>query len=89
MVGTVVSPAASQHQGPGFDARLGSLEFAHSAWVSSRCSGFLPQCKGVRVRLIGHAKNDPSVSGVGRVNMSGYGNRAWGGLWPGQTQWTV
>jgi len=60
--GTVVSTAASQLQSPGFDSRLGSLSvwslhiFPMSAWVSSRCSGFLPHSKDVRVGLIGHAK---------------------------------
>ena len=59
---TVVSIAASQLQGPGFDSRLGSLSvwslhiLLVSAWVSSGSSGFLPQSKDVRVRLIGHAK---------------------------------
>ena len=59
---TVVSAAASQRQGPGFDSRLGSLSewslhiLPVSAWVSSGCSGFLPQSKDVRVRWIGHAK---------------------------------
>ena len=49
--GTVVSTAASQRQGPGFDSRLGSLSvwslhiLPVSAWVSSGCSGFLPQSK--------------------------------------------
>ena len=46
---TVVSTAASQRQGPGFDSWLGSLSVRSlhilpvSAWVSSGCSGFLPQ----------------------------------------------
>ena len=62
---TVISTAASQLQGPGFDSRLGSLSvwslhiLLVSAWVSSGCSGFLPQSKDVRVRLIGHAKIAP------------------------------
>ena len=65
---TVVSTAASQLQGPGFDSRLGSLSvwslhtLLVSAWVSSRCSGFLPQSKDVRVRLIGQAINCPLES---------------------------
>ena len=56
---------ASQLQGPGFDSQLGSLSVwsSHiplvSAWVSSGCSGFLPQSKDVWVRLIGHAKIAP------------------------------
>jgi len=61
--GTVVSTAASQRQGCGFDSRLGSLSVWRlhilprvCAWVSSGCSGFLPQSKDVRVRWIGHAK---------------------------------
>ena len=47
--GTVVSTAASQLQGAGFDFWLGSLSVPSlhvlpvSAWVSSGCSGFLPQ----------------------------------------------
>ena len=59
---TVVSTAASQLQGPGFDSRLGSLSvwslhiLLVSAWVSSGCSGFLPQSKDVRVRLFCRAK---------------------------------
>ena len=62
---TVVSTAASQLQGSGFDSRLGSLSvwslhiLLVSAWVSSGCSGFLPQSKDVQVRLIGHAKIAP------------------------------
>jgi len=54
--------AASQLQGPGFDSRLGSLSawslhvLPVSAWVSSGCSGYLPQSKDVRDRLIVHAK---------------------------------
>ena len=62
---TVVSTAASQLQGPGFDFRLGSLSvwslhiLLVSAWVSSGCSGFLPQSKDVRVRSIGHGKIAP------------------------------
>jgi len=49
--GTVVSTAASQRQGPGFNSSLGSLSvwsshiLAVSAWVFSGCSGFLPQSK--------------------------------------------
>ena len=35
-----------------------------SAWVSSGCSGFLPQSKDVRVRWIGHAKLPLSVRGT-------------------------
>jgi len=76
--GTVISTAASQHQGPGFDSRLGSVcgnlhILPVSAWVSSGCSGFLPQSKGVRVRWIGHAKLSLSVRGISRVNAWGYG----------------
>ena len=58
----MVSTAASQLQGPGFNSRLGSLSMwslhilPMSVWVSSGCSGFLPQPKDVRVRLIVHAK---------------------------------
>ncbi|XP_078084146.1 general transcription factor II-I repeat domain-containing protein 2-like [Mustelus asterias] len=61
---TVVSTAASQLQGPGFDSRLGSLSvwslhiLLVSVWVSSGCSGFLPQSKDVRVRLIGQVKKN-------------------------------
>jgi len=68
--GTVVSTAASQRHGPGFDSRLGSLSvwslhiFPVSAWVSSGCSGFLPQYKDVRVRWIGHAKLPLNVKGT-------------------------
>ena len=47
----------------GFDSRLGSVWSLHillvSAWVSSGYSGFLPQSKDVRVRLIGRAKIAP------------------------------
>ena len=35
-----------------------------SAWVSSGCSGFLPQYKDVQVRWIGHAKLPLSVRGT-------------------------
>ena len=57
--GTVVSTAASQRQEPGCDSQLRSLPVRSlyilpvSVWVSSRCSGFLPQSKDVRDRLIG------------------------------------
>ena len=80
---TVVSIAASQCQGPGFDSWLVSLPvwslhiLPVSAWVSSGCSGFLPHSKNVRV--IGHAKLLLSVrgmSGISRVNMWGYRDRA-------------
>ena len=60
--GTVVSTAASQHQGLGFNSSLGLLPvwslhiLPMSLWVSSGCSGFLPQSKDVLVKLIGHAK---------------------------------
>ena len=65
----MVSTAASQRQGPGIDSRLGSLSvwslhiLAVSAWVSSGCSGFLPQSKDVqvRVRWIGHSEFSFSV----------------------------
>jgi len=46
----------SQRQGPRFNSRLGSLSvwslhvLPLSAWVSSGCSGFLPQSKDVWVR---------------------------------------
>jgi len=71
----VVSTAASQHQRPGFDSRLGSLSvwslhiLPMSARVSSGCSGFLPQSKDVWVRMIGHAKLS---GGLARVNAWGY-----------------
>ena len=58
--GTVVSTAASQHQGPGFNSGLGSLSvwslhvLPVSARVSSGCSSFLPQSKDVQIRWIGH-----------------------------------
>jgi len=58
----VVSTAASQCQGPGFDSRLGSLTvwslqiLPVSAWVSSGNSGILLQSKDVRGRFIGHPK---------------------------------
>ena len=58
-----------------------------SAWVSSGCSGFLPQSKDVRVRLIGHAKLTLSVRGTRGVDMWGCGDGAWVGLWSMQTQW--
>ena len=51
-----------------------------SAWVSSGCSGFLPQSKDVWVRLIGHAKLTLSVRGISRANTWGYGDKAWVGL---------
>ena len=56
----MVNTAASQHQGPRFDSRLGSLcghVLPVSAWVSSGCSSFLPQSKDVQVSLIDHAKS--------------------------------
>ena len=54
----MVSTAASQRQGPGFDSQLEPLlvwslhVLPVSVWVSSGCSGFLPQSEDVRVRLI-------------------------------------
>ncbi|XP_078060585.1 neural cell adhesion molecule 1-A-like [Mustelus asterias] len=48
-INVISSAAASLHQGPGFDSRLGSLSvwsflvLSVSVWVSSGCSGFLPQ----------------------------------------------
>jgi len=83
----VVSTAASQCQGPGFDSRLGSLSvwslhiLPVSAWISSGCSGFLPQSKDVRVRLIGHGKLPVNVRGTSRINMWGYGDRGWLEWW--------
>ena len=72
--GTVVSTAASQRQGPGFDSRLGSLSvwslhvLPVSVWVSSGCSGFLPQSRYVQVRCIGYAKLTLNGRGISRVN---------------------
>ena len=65
--GTVVSTAASQRQGPGFNSWLESLSVWNlhilpvSAWVSSGCSGFFPRSKNVQVRWIDHAKFSLSV----------------------------
>jgi len=50
------------------------------AWVSSGYSGFLPQSKDVRIRLIGHAKLPLSVRGISRVNTWDYGDKAWVGF---------
>ena len=89
--GIVVSTAASQRQGPRFNSGLGSLSvwslhiLLVSAWVSSGCSGFLPQSKDERVRLIGYAKLPLSVRGTSRVNTWRYGDRGWVGLWSVQT----
>ena len=89
----MVSMAASQRQGPGFNSGLGPLSVWNlhilpvSAWVSSGCSGFLPQPKDVRVRWIGHAKLPLSVRGIAKVNAWDYGDRAWVGLWSVQTRW--
>jgi len=60
-----------------------------SAWVSSGCSGFLPQSKDVQVRLIGHAKIAPSCPEMHRLEglVGQYGGRAWVGLWSVQTRW--
>ena len=90
--GTVVSTAASQCRGPGFDSRLGSLSvwglhILMSVWVSSGCPGFLPHSKDVQVRLIGHAKLTLVSGGLARVNMWGYGIGTWVGLWSVQTGW--
>ena len=76
----------------GFNSGLESLSvwslhvLPVSAWVSSGCSGFLPQSKDVQVRLIGHVKLTLSVRGISRVNMWGYGDRAWVGLLSVQAQ---
>ena len=67
MVGTAAS------QGPRFDSRLGSLSvwclhvLPVSAWVSSGCSGFLPQSKDMQVRWIGYAKLLLVSGGLTRV----------------------
>ena len=80
----MVSTAASQLQGPGFDSQLGSLSvwslyiLPVSAWVSSGCSGFLPQSNDVHVRLIGNVKLP--LRGISRVNVRGYGDRVRVGL---------
>jgi len=55
----VVQWLASQHQGPRFDSQLGNSVWSlHvlpvSVWISSRCSGFLPQSKDVLVRRLFH-----------------------------------
>ena len=82
----MVSIAASQRQGPGFNSGLGSLSvwslhiLPPSAWDSSGCSGLLPQSKDVKVRLIGRANLPLSVREISRVNMWGYRDRAWGGI---------
>ena len=89
----MVSTAASQRQGPRFNSQLGSLSVRSlhvlpvSAWVSPECSGFLPQSKAVRVRLIGNAKLSISVGGISRVNMWGYRDRAWVELLLVQARW--
>merc|ERR1712035_100792 len=63
--GAVVSAAAAQQEGPGFDSssRWGqglSVWSLHvllvSAWVLSGYSGFLPQSKDMHDRLIGVSK---------------------------------
>jgi len=85
----VVSTAASQRHGPGFDSRIGSLFVWNlhilpvSAWVSSGFSGFLPQSIDVRVRWIGRAKLPISSGRLARGN----GDRTWVGLWSIQTRW--
>jgi len=64
---TVVSTAASQLQGTGFNSQLGSLSvwslhiLRVSVWVSFGCSGFLPQSKDVQVRWIRHTQLPLSV----------------------------
>ena len=66
----MVSTAVSQRQGSGFNSGLGSLTvwslhvLPVSVSVSSRCSGFPPQSKDVRVRLVGHAELTLSVKGL-------------------------
>ena len=63
----MVSIVAPQRQGPRLLSQLGSLSvwslhvLPVSAWVSSGCSGFLPQSIDVRVSLIGYAKIALSV----------------------------
>ena len=85
----MVSTAASQHQGPGFDS-----------WLCGVCT-FSPCLRGFppgapvsshRPKICGLGGltmlNCPLVSGrLARVNAWGYGDRAWVGLWSGQTQW--
>ena len=48
---------------------------------------FPSQSKDVWARLIGHAKLTLCVRGISRVNMWGYGDKAWVGLWSVQTRW--
>ena len=65
----MVSAAAQQCQGPGFNSSLGSLSVQSfyilpvSVWVFSRCSGFLLQSKDVPVRWIGHDKLPLGIRG--------------------------
>ena len=89
----MVSTAASQRQGPGFNSGLRSLPvwslhvLPVSTWVSFGCSGFPSQSKDVQVRLIGHAKLTRVSWGVSRVNMWSYGDTAWVRLCSVQTRW--
>ena len=85
--------AASQRQGPRFNSGLGSLSvwslhiLTVSAWVSSGCSGFLPQSKDVWIRLIDHAKLPLTVRGINGVNAWGYRDAAWVDLLSVQARW--
>ena len=84
--GTVVSIAVSQHQELGFNSGLRSLSvqslhiLSVSAWVSSGCSGFLPQSKDVQGRWIDHGKLTISVRRISRVNTWGCRDGVWMGL---------
>ena len=89
----MVSIAASQLQGYGFNSGLGSLSvwslhvLPMSGWVSSGCSGFLPQSKDAQVKWTGHAKIAPQRQGIRWVNTWGCRDRAWVGLWLMQARW--
>jgi len=65
--GAVVSTVASTQGGSGFEraSRLGPFcvdVLSSPAWVSSACSGFLPQRINVQVRLTGDSKSPVGVN---------------------------
>ena len=99
--GTVISTAASQRQRHRLNSArdpgsiLASGDCLCGVCMFSPCQpGFPPGAlvsshtpKDVRVRLIGHGKLPLRVRETSRIDMWGYGDRVWVGLWSVLTRW--
>jgi len=90
----VVSTAASQRLVPGFDSWLGSLSVRSLHILPPCLRGFPPGApvSSHSPKMCGlgglAVLNCPFVSGgLARVNVWGYGDRAWVGLWLVQSRW--